>query len=253
MPRVDYDRIAHVYDRPGREKEVDPDLVALSRSRAGARIRVLDVACGTGLYVHTQRAEQPDAFMVGVDRFRRMLDVARTREPSAGWIQGDGAALPFADASFDYVVNQFAYHHIGRTPRFVAEVARVTAPRGELHVVNIDPWSMPDWIYYRYFPECRTIDEQDFVTADALEELLTRSGFPDTRVNRLRHTTRQNLREFLSECVERHGMSQLLAISDEAHARGIERIERDVARQGPDVLVTWQTAVVSIVAVRAHD
>jgi ubiquinone/menaquinone biosynthesis C-methylase UbiE len=45
-------------------------------------------------------------------------------------VQGDAENLPFADQSFDAVINVEASHCYPRFPRFLAEVARVLRPGG---------------------------------------------------------------------------------------------------------------------------
>jgi len=45
-------------------------------------------------------------------------------------VQGDAESLPFADESFDAVINVEAAHGYPNFPRFLAEVARVLRPGG---------------------------------------------------------------------------------------------------------------------------
>jgi ubiquinone/menaquinone biosynthesis C-methylase UbiE len=50
--------------------------------------------------------------------------------PGLDFVHGDAEDLPFADQSFDAVVNVEASHLYPHFPRFLAEVARVLAPGG---------------------------------------------------------------------------------------------------------------------------
>jgi ubiquinone/menaquinone biosynthesis C-methylase UbiE len=94
--------------------------------------RVLEVGCGRGggsSYI--MRYLKPGS-VTGMDMtVRNVRFCARTHSLAGmGFVPGDAEALPFADASFDAVVNVESSHCYGRMDRFVAEVARVLRPAG---------------------------------------------------------------------------------------------------------------------------
>jgi ubiquinone/menaquinone biosynthesis C-methylase UbiE len=92
--------------------------------------RVLDVACGTGLFTQHLRGQ-----VVALDQSAGMLTVARGRIPTARLVQAAVPALPFAAMAFDRLVTSHFYGHLVEVERvaFVAEARRV-AP--ELVVVD---------------------------------------------------------------------------------------------------------------------
>src|SRR2546429_3932919 len=92
------------------------------------RMRLLDLACGTGLA--TARAAAMAARATGVDFSPEMISEARRRHPAIEFCLGDAEALPFADASFDAVIANFGIHHVERPERAIAEARRVLAPGG---------------------------------------------------------------------------------------------------------------------------
>src|SRR5215471_11114014 len=104
-PRVNYDAIAHLYDRqPYREKTVDPELLAFVAQRTPmAALSMLDVGCGTGNQVVANRTVVPHAHWVGVDRSLGMLRQAQPKATDLAWIQADSATLPFQAQSFDFI------------------------------------------------------------------------------------------------------------------------------------------------------
>lgn len=98
-------------------------------------MRVLDVACGTGVVAREAADRVGDAAVTGLDVNPAMLAVARRVRPGLGWCEGDAADLPFPDGSFDAVLCQMALMFVPDPARAVREMARVAAPGG---VVAID-------------------------------------------------------------------------------------------------------------------
>jgi ubiquinone/menaquinone biosynthesis C-methylase UbiE len=95
----------------------------------------LDVACGPGTVVAAFAARCAQS--AGLDATAAMLDQARALAAARGlanvaWHQGDVYALPFGDASFDIVSCRFAFHHLERPRRALAEMARVSRPGGRI-------------------------------------------------------------------------------------------------------------------------
>jgi SAM-dependent methyltransferase len=249
MSRVDYDAIAHVYDEPRRDHPPDPGLEAFAGERGcelRGTMRVLDVGCGTGKQLASNHARFPQATLVGVDRSAGMLRVARSRERAVRWIHGDAQTLPLLSAAFDYATNQFSYPHIADKTRFVSEVFRVLGPGGRFVLTHIDPWAMPEWIVYRYFPDARAIDERDFLPEASLVRLLRGAGFGPITVTRTDRSQTEDLAAFLAHVGRRHVASQLMAISDGSYEDGLRRVRGDAA--GGLVAVPSQFVILTIAA-----
>lgn len=106
-----------------------PLLCDIARVRAGQA--VLDVACGTGI-VARAAAERvgPTGRATGVDLNEGMLAVARRVRPDLEWRQGDVAALPFPDGSFDVALCQMALMFFPDRRAAVREMVRVARPGG---------------------------------------------------------------------------------------------------------------------------
>jgi ubiquinone/menaquinone biosynthesis C-methylase UbiE len=92
--------------------------------------RTLDVACGTGFLTRHLRGD-----VVGLDQSARMLAEAARQAPRATYVQGDGLALPYPDASFARIFTGHFYGHLRADERatFLAEARRVAT---ELVVVD---------------------------------------------------------------------------------------------------------------------
>jgi ubiquinone/menaquinone biosynthesis C-methylase UbiE len=110
------------------------DLVERLKVRKG--MRVLEVACGTGIVTRRLRdALPPRAKLVATDLSEPMLELARQKfdgDDSVEWQAADALALPFADGSFDAVVCQFGLMFVPDKLAALREMHRVLAPGGQL-------------------------------------------------------------------------------------------------------------------------
>lgn len=93
---------------------------------------VLEVSCGHGGGASwITRTMQPASY-TGLDLNPTGIRFCQQRHavPGLSFMQGDAQKLPFADASFDAVINVEASHCYPDFPRFLREVARVLRPGG---------------------------------------------------------------------------------------------------------------------------
>jgi ubiquinone/menaquinone biosynthesis C-methylase UbiE len=94
--------------------------------------QVLEVSCGHGGGAsYLVRTLRPASYM-GLDFNADGVAFCRRRHnlPALDFVHGDAESLPFADQSFDTVINVEASHAYPRFPRFLAEVVRVLRPGG---------------------------------------------------------------------------------------------------------------------------
>ncbi|HSL81019.1 MAG TPA: class I SAM-dependent methyltransferase, partial [Pseudolabrys sp.] len=96
--------------------------------RRGDGFRLLDVGCGTGH--HIARLRERGFEVAGVDGSEEMLNHARVNNPGAEIRHADVESLPFADASFDYVICIEVFRYLPSLDRCTEEIARVLKPGG---------------------------------------------------------------------------------------------------------------------------
>jgi SAM-dependent methyltransferase len=113
----------------------------LDRTATGAGHDVLDVATGSGAIALPAAAA--GARVTGLDLTPDLLDVARRRAGEQGldidWVEGDGEAMPFEDASFDRVLSAFGVQFVPRHEVAAAELLRVSRPGGVVGLVSWTP------------------------------------------------------------------------------------------------------------------
>ncbi len=161
------------------------EYVALhQRLGVGPGVRVLDVACGSGLAVELAIAR--GASCAGIDASHRLVAVARDRSPGADVRVGDMHALPWEDGSFDVVTS---FRGIwGTTPDAVAEACRVLRPGGRLgltvwgHIkASTGAWALKP---FTLATDDKVANQAAMVSLGrpgAGEELLSRWGFDDVQ------------------------------------------------------------------------
>jgi ubiquinone/menaquinone biosynthesis C-methylase UbiE len=101
----------------------------------GAGKRVLDCACGAG-YGAALIAARGALRVVGVDVDPAAVEWARGHFAvgAVEFLHADGARLPLPDASVELAISFETVEHVEEPRRFLAELARVLAPGGELVV-----------------------------------------------------------------------------------------------------------------------
>jgi SAM-dependent methyltransferase len=112
-------------------------VAALERGGGVLRGRVLDSGCGGGGTIVSIAEEVERA--VGLDLDARFRDAgtrlaAEKGQHNACFVQGDGLALPFADASFDLVLSHSVIEHVQSAEQYLRECSRVLRPRGLLYL-----------------------------------------------------------------------------------------------------------------------
>jgi ubiquinone/menaquinone biosynthesis C-methylase UbiE len=134
------DRIAALQDE--RAPELEEKVVRFVAPRGDER--ALDSGSGAGALAFALAPHVRE--VVAVDLIPELLEQGRKRAervPNVSFVEGDATKLPFESFSFDLSGCLRTLHHIQRPELAVAELSRVTRPRGRVLVVDqiapVDP------------------------------------------------------------------------------------------------------------------
>jgi SAM-dependent methyltransferase len=151
LPAMGTPGLTAFYDRFGRIAGMGEHywrLVAQAAVPPGGT--VLDVGSGTGEVALRVARTIPSATVTGVDPDAELVALARRKAADAGvaatFEVGYAQHLPAADGSVDRVLSSLMFHHLpaDAKPAMLAEVLRVLAPGGSLHLLDVDG-DRPEW------------------------------------------------------------------------------------------------------------
>src|SRR5205814_3921446 len=139
----------------------------------------LEVGCGTGRYSRLLRAVLPDGSRLAASEVSAAM-LAQLKTASHGHARGvvpllaAAAGLPLRTASLDLVTAFNCVHHFD-LGRFLAAVARVLAPGGQLFIYTRTPQQNARTIWGRYFPGF-TEHEQRLHSEAVFRDAIRRAG-----------------------------------------------------------------------------
>ena len=118
-----------------RRQVIPPITRFVSESGDAGKLKLLDVACGTGRTLHQIWRTHPTMRLHGADLSPPYVHAARARLAEVNELTlavENGEALPWADATFDIVTSVYLFHELPRNARrnVMREMLRVVKPGG---------------------------------------------------------------------------------------------------------------------------
>ncbi|MEZ4224414.1 MAG: methyltransferase domain-containing protein [Polyangiaceae bacterium] len=171
-------------------RQVIPPIVERAAERAESqRLRVLDVACGTGRTLRQIAATLPDAKLFGLDlspyylsKARRLLAKASV---DASFIADNAERMPLRDDYFDVSISVYLFHELPKRARqnVLREMFRVTKPGGLVVVEDSAQYAEAGPIAFfleRFSQEFHEPYHREYLNDDLVEQL-AEAGFEVVR------------------------------------------------------------------------
>ncbi len=241
MRSTDYSRIAGRYDRNRyrvEEVRVDCDLKEYMEGHPQPHYDVLDLSCGTGLYLEKQMggfAASPVKWH-GLDASGEMLKKAKERASNAKLIQALAESMPYDLETFDFIFNNYAFHHYSQKEQVLDEIARVLRKGGICKLHNISIHEMPKWWIYQYFPAAYYEDLKRYWTKEVLyHELQLRGLTVNLQITYRMEQVR--VADYLG-FAENRDISVLTLLSDQDYQLGLEKMRYEVTADPEKTIVT---------------
>lgn len=148
------------------EKEIE-------NKNSDIRRTLLDLGGGTGELVNYL----PDSLEVTIaDPSAAMLQKGKAKDflQPVEHVLADGADLPFADNSFDYLTISDALHHFRQVKPALKEAARVLKPGAKIYILEFDPETIFTKIII--FFERLAGEPVNFFRPEKLSEMMLKNG-----------------------------------------------------------------------------
>jgi ubiquinone/menaquinone biosynthesis C-methylase UbiE len=148
-------------------------------------IRLLDVACGEGIFLREFSKSVKGARVCGLDISDKALLKAKVNVPFGDLVNGDGQHLPFMDEEFDYVTCLGGLEHYLDPEKGMHELCRVGKKDAFFCIVLPNSVSI-DFLQYVVKNGAKPLEDFQIVERKATrkewEELLQKNGFEVIKV-----------------------------------------------------------------------
>ena len=239
---VDFGSYAEIYQR---HRRMQPVVLAelLRFGNVGAGSVTLEIGCGTANYL-TAIMRETGAIGIGVDPSSEMEKQAPAMAAglNRSLLIGTAEALPVASGAVDFAFMVDVVHVVGDRRAMATEAARVLKSGGRLAIATDSEDDIRNRVPLRsYFPETVEVELRRYPPLPVLVEVLELAGFASIRLTPVRWE--YSLTDIAM--YRERAASSLRLIDDEAFARGLARLEADIAL-GPVKAVSRYTIVEAI-------
>jgi ubiquinone/menaquinone biosynthesis C-methylase UbiE len=239
---VDYDLtdIPSAYDR-GRDH--GPEFLDLwmnivaSRLDSGPVNKILDLGCGTGRFSEGL-AVRFDAYVIGVDPSKKMLDQARKkrRVDRVQYQRGNAEAIPLLSEAVDMIFMSMSFHHFTDPDLGARECRRVLRKGGTVVVRTGSREQISSYPYVPFFPKTRSMLEDLLPNNGSLRRVFETAGFRCVVSEVVTQTIAPNWWVY-AEKLAAGGDSVLARLSEQELASGLEAVRNhDSERDGQPVV-----------------
>lgn len=182
-------------------------------------MRLLDLGCGTGSWSRAFRTWWPTIDVLAVEPSAAM----RQRAIVPAVLAGDAADIPAGNASIDAVWLSTVVHHIPDLPAAAREIRRVLKPGAPVLIRSAFPGRHEGITLCHFWPEAKTALDDNYPTVVTIEAAFAGAGFATAGLDPVAQVSAPSLQEAATG-LRREAHTLLQLISDDAYARGAERL-----------------------------
>lgn len=222
---VDYNSLARDY---AIHRGANPAVLASLVARIHGASDVLEIGSGTGNYIGAI-AEQFGCTCTAVEPSEEMAAKARARHRAVTVLCEAAERLSLPDDRFDLAFSVDVVHHLTDRSSALREASRVVRPGGSVCTVTDSEWIIRKREpLAEYFPETVEVELARYPRIEQLRVEKHQCGLVNIREALVEHRY-----EVTSAApYEARVFSSLLYISDDAHQRGVAKLQSRL-RQGP--------------------
>ncbi len=240
MNTINYSKIAYKYDKNQYRREeirYEAILKEYMDNNCKTEYQVLDLSCGTGLYLEKQidYFKRDNIKWYGLDASKEMLDIAKKRLERVSLTYGYAEEMSYQSGIFDFISNNYAFHHYKNKSQALDEVYRVLTDGGIFKLHNIAIHKMKKWWLYHYFPTAYYEDLKRFWNIEVIFNELTKRGF-EVEIQIEYQMTNIKVADYLQHVLNKD-ISILNLINDKDYEAGLERIHYDVTKNPDKTIV----------------
>jgi ubiquinone/menaquinone biosynthesis C-methylase UbiE len=140
--------------------------------------KLIDVACGLGILVFYAKEKGLNTY--GIDLSQKAVQLAYKSRLKTGLCNGNGEALPFPNAGFDYVTNIGSLEHFASMETGLREMRRVLKPGGKAAIFVPNSYYLIG-IIWRVWRTGYSISQKQivehFATYNEWKDFLEKNGF----------------------------------------------------------------------------
>lgn len=250
MKATDYSEISERYDKNQyRHNELgfDHDLEKYIENNSKSEYRVLDLSCGTGLYLEKQISyfKGLNIKWNGLDLSEQMLNKAKEKAECVEFAVAGVVDMPYVTGTFDFISNNYAFHHYSNKEQAINEIYRVLNKGGIYKLHNIAIHDMSKWWVYHYFPTAYFEDLKRYWQKEVIFNELSSKGF---EVSLKIEYRMENIRVMdYIDFAENRDISVLAIINDKDYEEGLERMRHDL-KTNPDKTIINDFAEIFLIA-----
>ncbi|GKV54615.1 hypothetical protein NCCP2222_05620 [Sporosarcina sp. NCCP-2222] len=231
MKITNYSKIAARYDvnqYRANEIKFDYDLKQYIETNSKAEYQVLDLSCGTGLYLEQQQKnfKEFNIKWKGLDLSEQMLDKAKEKLENVDFVVANVENMPYESETFDFISNNYAFHHYIDKEQAINEIYRVLTKGGIYKLHNIAIHDMPKWWIYHYFPTAFNEDIKRYWNKDVIFYELSSRGL-EVKLKIDYKMENIMVKDYINYA-ENRDISVLTLIDDKDYEEGLERMKFDL-------------------------